>query len=345
MRHLLTGLSAFALAATLALPATAEEEKALSLYNWGNYTSPELLAKFEAETGVKVTVTDYDSNDTALAKVRAGGSGFDIVVPSANFMPIWIAEGLLLESRPDQMENFKNMDKRWVDVSWDPGRHYSVPWQWGTIGPVVATEFYKGDINTHAIWLDPPAELAGKINVPPEKNDVMYAAIRYMGGTWCTGDKEVLKKVRDKLIEAKKSWVSMDYGIEKMDSRDTLAQLYYNGAAFRARQVNADVAYGYPKEGYLIFMDSVAVLADAPHPENAKLFLNFIMAPENAALISNFATYANGIKGSEAFMRADLKDAPELNPPAEALDKGGWQAVCAPEVDALYTAIWTDLMK
>jgi spermidine/putrescine transport system substrate-binding protein len=345
MRHLLTGLSAFALAATLALPATAEEEKALSLYNWGNYTSPELLAKFEAETGVKVTVTDYDSNDTALAKVRAGGSGFDIVVPSANFMPIWIAEGLLLESRPDQMENFKNMDKRWVDVSWDPGRHYSVPWQWGTIGPVVATEFYKGDINTHAIWLDPPAELAGKINVPPEKNDVMYAAIRYMGGTWCTGDKEVLKKVRDKLIEAKKSWVSMDYGIEKMDSRDTLAQFYYNGAAFRAREVNADIRYGYAKEGYSLFMDSTAILADAPHPENAKKFLNFIMAPENAALISNFATYANGIVGSSKFMRDDIKDAPELNIPAEFIAAGGWQDVCPSEVDEIYTRIWTDLLK
>ena len=345
MKNMLTGLSMFALVATLGSVATAEEEKALSLYNWGNYTSPELLAKFEAETGIKVTVTDYDSNDTALAKVRAGGSGFDMVVPSANFVPIWISEGLLLESRPDQMENFKNMDPRWVDVSWDPGRHYSVPWQWGSFGPVVATEFYKGDINTHAIWMDPPEELKGKINVPPEKNDVLYSAIRYMGGEWCTGDKAFLKTVRDKLLDAKQHWLSMDYGIEKMDSRDTLAQLYYNGAAFRAREVNADVRYGYPKEGYLMFMDSVAILADAPHPENAKLFVNFIMAPENAALISNFATYANGITGSEAFMRPELVASTELNTPTEFQAAGGWATVCPPEVDELYTAIWTDLMQ
>ena len=338
------GASVLALALAASV-ARAEEEKVLSLYNWGNYTSPELLVKFEAETGIKVTVTEYDSNDTALAKVRAGGSGFDLVVPSASFIPIFVAEGLLLESRPDQMPNFHNVDERWVNVEWDMGRHYSVPWQWGTMGPVVATEFYKGDINTQAIWLDPPEELKGKVNVPPEKNDVMYSAIAYMGGKWCDGDKEFLKTVRDKLLDAKQYWLSMDYGIEKMDSRDTLAQLYYNGAAFRARLVNADVTYGYPKEGYLMFMDSAAVLADAPHPENAKAFLNFIMAPENAALISNFATYANGIKGSDAFMRADLKDAPELNPPAEALDKAGWQTVCPPEVDALYTASWTDLMK
>ncbi|WP_419695838.1 extracellular solute-binding protein [Mesorhizobium muleiense] len=343
MRSILTTLTSAMLLAVASSAALAEEE--LSLYNWGNYTSPELLEKFKKETGIKVTVTDYDSNDTALAKVRAGGSGFDIVVPSANFVPIWVKEGLLLESRPDQMPNFKNVDERWVNVSWDPGRHYSVPWQWGMIGPVVATSAYKGDINTSAIWLDPPEELKGKINVVPEKNDVLYAAIRYMGGTWCTGDKVLLKKVRDKLLEAKKSWVSMDYGIEKMDSRDTLAQLYYNGAAFRARQVNADVKLGFPKEGYSLFMDSAAILADAPHSENAKKFLNFIMAPENAALISNFATYANGIKGSNEFMRDDVKAAPELKVPAEYVAAGGWQEVCPAEVDELYTRIWTDLMK
>ncbi|BCG93545.1 extracellular solute-binding protein [Mesorhizobium sp. 131-2-1] len=343
MRSILTTLTTAMLLAVASSAALAEEE--LSLYNWGNYTSPELLEKFKKETGIKVTVTDYDSNDTALSKVRAGGSGFDMVVPSANFVPIWIKEGLLLESRPDQMPNFKNVDERWVNVSWDPGRHYSVPWQWGMTGPVVATSFCKGDINTSAIWLDPPQELKGKINVVPEKNDVLYAAIRYMGGTWCTEDKTLLKKVRDKLLEAKKSWVSMDYGIEKMDSRDTLAQLYYNGAAFRARQVNADVKLGFPKEGYSLFMDSVAILADAPHPENAKKFLNFIMAPENAALISNFATYANGIKGSSQFMRDNIKAAPELNIPAEYVAAGGWQEVCPAEVDELYTRIWTDLMK
>ncbi|MFB9979348.1 extracellular solute-binding protein [Mesorhizobium kowhaii] len=343
MRSILTTLTSAMLLAVTSSAALAEEE--LSLYNWGNYTSPELLEKFKKETGIKVTVTDYDSNDTALAKVRAGGSGFDMVVPSANFVPIWIKEGLLLESRPDQMPNFKNVDERWVNVSWDPGRHYSVPWQWGTVGPVVATSVYKGDINTSAIWLDPPEELKGKINVVPEKNDVLYSAIKYMGGTWCTGDKVLLKKLRDKLLEAKKSWVSMDYGIEKMDSRDTLAQLYYNGAAFRARQVNSDIRFGFSKEGYSLFMDSAAILADAPHPENAKKFLNFIMAPENAALISNFATYANGIKGSTQFMRDDIKAAPELNIPAEYVAAGGWQEVCPAEVDELYTKIWTELLK
>jgi spermidine/putrescine transport system substrate-binding protein len=305
-----------------------------------------LIKKFEEAYKVKITVTDYDSNDTALAKVRAGGHGFDIVVPSANYMPVWIKEGLLLEARPDQMENFKNMDERWVNVEWDPGRHYSVPWQWGVTGVAVNTTLYKGDVNTSAIFLDPPPELVGKINVAPEMNDVMYAAIKYLGGTRCSDDKELLKKVRDKLKEAKPKWLAMDYSAhEKMASREYGAVFYWNGAMLRARLQNPEVAFGFPKEGYPVFMDSIAVLKDAKNPDNAKLFMNFIMLPENAALISNFAKYANGIKGSETFMDKELQGAPEINPSAEVAAKGEFLLACPPEVNELYTKIWTDVLK
>jgi spermidine/putrescine transport system substrate-binding protein len=332
--------------AMLASASIARADGELNIYNWGNYTSPEMIKKFEDTYKVKVTVTDYDSNDAALAKVRAGGHGFDIVVPSANFVPIWVKEGLLLESRPDQMENFKNVDPRWVDVAWDPGRHYSVPWQWGLTGIIVDTSLYKGDINTSAIFLDPPQELVGKINVAPEMNDVMFTTIRYLGGQWCTTDKDLLVKVRDKLREAKPKWIAMDYGvIEKFASKDFGAAFYWNGAALRSRKANPDVRFGYPKEGFPYFMDSAAILADAKNVDNAKLFLNFIMDPQNAAMISAFANYANGIKGSEQYMPADMKDAPELVVPKEFEAAGEFMQACAPEVNDIYTKIWTEVLK
>ena len=190
-----------ALTLILAGPAMAEGE--LNIYNWGNYTSPDMIEKFEKETGIKVTITDYDSNDTALAKIKAGGHGFDIVVPSGTYVPIFVGEGLLMESKPNEMENFKNMDPQWVDVEFDPGRNYTVPWQWGTVGVTVNTAVYDGDINTAAVIFDPPEELKGKINVVPEMNDVMGMAIHFAGGEQCTADKEMLKKVRDILREAK----------------------------------------------------------------------------------------------------------------------------------------------
>lgn len=335
-----------AAASLLALAGTAAAEGELNIYNWGDYTNPELIKKFEEAHQVKVTITDYDSNDTALAKIRAGGHGFDIVVPSANYVPIFVKEGLLLEARPDQMENFKNVEERWVNVPWDEGRRYTVPWLWGVSGIGVNTKVYGGDINTSAIWLDPPPELVNKINVEPEMTDVLFATIKYFGGDWCTDDRELLKKVRDKLVEAKPKWLAMDYSVtEKLPAGDYAAVYYWNGAIMRSRLANPDIAFGYPKEGYPIFMDSVAILADARNVETAKLFMNFIMDPENAALISAFAKYANGIKGSEQFMPEDMKGAPELVVPAEFEAAGEFLESCEPEINQLYTRIWTDVNK
>ncbi|MGB1388505.1 MAG: extracellular solute-binding protein [Paracoccaceae bacterium] len=336
----------FAAASVLALSTTGVWAQELQIYNWGNYTNPKLIEKFEAETGIKVTITDYDSNDTALAKVKAGGHGFDIVVPSNSYIPIWVGEGLLLETRPDQMPNFKNVKAEFVDVDWDPGRHYTVPWQWGSTGVVVNTKYYDGDINTSAMFLDPPEELRGKINVVPEMGDVMSLSIMYYGGEPCTNDKEVLKKVRDGLVAAKQHWLGMDYGnLEKFAKEDLWAGVNWNGSTFRMRLQNENVNYGYPKEGFPLWMDSVAVLADAKNVEEAKTFQNFVMDPENAALISEFARYANGINGSEPFMPEDMKSAPEIVIPAELVEKGVFTPTCDPETQKLYTRIWTDLQK
>lgn len=341
MKRTLIAAAALALAAS---PALAEGE--LNIFNWGNYTSPELIEKFEKEFDVEVTVTDYDSNDTALAKVKAGGHGYDIVVPSATHMPIWIGEGLLLEARPDEMENFEHVAGEWANPDWDPGRRYSVPWQWGSVGVIVDTSLYDGDINTSGIVFDPPESLVGKVNVAPEMNDVINSALYYVGGRPCTDDRAMLKKARDVLVGAKPKWLSMDYGvIEKFAGRDLGASLYWNGAAFRAREKNGDVRFGYPREGYALWMDSAAIIADAKNVENAKAFLNFIMEPENAAMISAFARYANGIEGSEEFMPEDMLDAPEVMIPEEHLEAGHFIETCSPDIQKLYTAIWTEIQK
>ena len=328
----------------LALPHAASAAGKLNIFNWGDYTSPELIEKFERQYGIDVTITDYDSNDTALAKVKAGGHGFDIVVPTSTVMPIWIAEGLLLESRPDQMENFRHMDPRWVDVPYDPGRRYSVPWQIGTTGVVVNTSVYQGDPATWGIVFDPPPELAGRINVIPEMNDVLNAAIMYVGGEPCTDDKAVLRQVRDLLMAAKPKWASINYASPETYSKgDVAAGANWNGYTFRARLQNPDVQYAHPKEGFPIWMDNAAILADAQNVENAKLFLNFIMDPENAAMLSAFARYANGIMGSEPFMPADMQGAPELTLPEG--HKGVFLEACPPEVNEILTRIWTELQK
>ncbi len=333
-------------AALAAMAAAARAEGVLNLYNWGDYTSPEMIAKFEAETGIKVTITDYDSNDTALAKVEAGGHGFDLVVPSANYVPIFVEKGLLAELDHARLPNIGNIAPQWVDVAWDPGRRFTVPWQWGTTGVAVNTSVYGGDINTSGIFLDPPEELVGKVNVVPEMNDIISLAIFYEGGEACTEDLTVLRRVRDTLMAAKPKWMSMDYGmVERMSNNDVAASVLWNGATMRARINNPAVAYGYPREGYPLWMDSVGLLADAQNVDNAYAFLNFIMAPENAAMISAYSRYANGIAGSEEFMPEDMRTAPEIVIPEEFVSAGHFLPTCPASATQIYTQIWTELQK
>jgi spermidine/putrescine transport system substrate-binding protein len=341
MKKLLGSTVIFLATATL---AAADGE--LQLFNWGNYTSPELLAKFEKETGIKVTVTDYDSNDAALAKIEAGGHGFDLVVPTHQYVQIYAEKGLIVPLDLSKIPNHGNIAPEWMNVDWDPGRAHTIPWQWGTTGVAVNTSVYAGDINTSDIFLNVPAELKGKINVVPEMNDIVNLAVMWAGGTPCSEDPEVLKKARDALIAAKPDWISMDYGAtEKLSNNDWAASVNWNGSTMRARLANPPVAYGYPKEGYPVWMDSVALLKDAQHVEEAYTFLNFIAEPENAAMISAFARYANGIAGSEAFMPEDMKTAPEVVVPEEHKAAGIFIPTCSPKAQEYMTAIWTELQK
>ncbi len=335
-----------ATALLLASSTLASAEGQLQLFNWGNYTSPELLAKFEAETGIKVTVTDYDSNDSALAKIEAGGHGFDLVVPTHQYVQIFVEKGLIVPLDLTKVPNHGNIAPEWMDVSWDPGRAFTIPWQWGTTGVAVDTAVYSGDINTSEVFLNVPPELVGKINIVPEMNDIVNLAVMWAGGEPCTEDLEVLKKARDALLAAKPNWISMDYGAtEKMSAGEWKGSVNWNGSTMRIRLAVPTVSYGSPKEGYPVWMDSVAMLKDAQNVEEAYQFLNFIAQPENAGMISAFARYANGIAGSDAFMPEDMKTAPEVVIPEEFKAAGVFIPTCSPKAQEYMTAIWTELQK
>lgn len=343
MGNMLKRSPAVAALALLASGALAEGE--LHIYNWGNYTNPDMIEKFEKQFDVDVTLDGYDSNETMLAKVKPGGTGYDIVVPGDYMIKVMIEEGLLAKVEPNKMENFGNVDPNWVDVWWDPGREYSIPYQWGTTSFTVDTAVYDGDINTLALLFDPPEELRGRINMLNDMNDVINAGLRYLGYGRCNGNKDQLKEVTDLLLNAKQHWRTMDYStIEKLTSGDVDLSQNWNGAAMRARAQRPTLKYAYPKEGFTGWMDNVAVLADAPNMENAKLFINFMMDPENAAMTSNFARYANGIVGSDEFMDAEMLSAPEIVMPEDAPTPDFVQP-CPQEVVDLYNKIWTRLKQ
>lgn len=337
-------LSYLTAAAVMLSASTCLAAGELHIYNWGDYASPPMIEKFSKEYDVKVTVDAYDSNETMLSKVRAGGSGYDVAMPSDYTVKIMVDEGMLERIEPASMQNFKNLRPDMINVYWDEGRHYSVPWMHGLTAFAVDTAIYKGDIDTYAILFDPPKELQGRINMLDDMNSVMHAAERYLGFPRCTADKTQLKQINDLLNKAKPHWRTFSYdGQTLLTSGDVDASMMWNGNAYRVRLERPTMRFAYPKEGVEGFMDNVVVLKDAPNLENAKLFVNFMMDPQNAGMNSDYNKYDNGVVGSDKFMPADFAGAPEIKHPDGVVAE--YVKPCPAEVVEIYNKIWTNLRK
>ena len=333
------------LALLMASPAFAEGE--LKVYHWFEYIPQELVDKFTAETGVKVTIDTYDSNESMLASLKAGKLGqYDVAVPGDYMVQIMGAEGLLDTFTPEELPNFGNIDPKWIDVPFDPGRKSSIPYQWGTTAFSVNRDVYKGDINTLAMIFNPPEELKGKINVLDSQGEVLALGSIYMGIPQCSTDKTQLKALSDMLVAAKASWASFgsDTAKDVLVSGDAAAGMIYNGFSAKARAEGANVEYAYPKEGYVVWMDNMVLLKDAPNRDNALKFMNFLLQPENAAAVTNYAAYTSGVLGVEPFLDEAIKSSPETNPPA-TVAPGSFIQVCDEETQKLYDAIWINLKK
>lgn len=328
---------------TAAGPAAATEE--LFIYNWSDYTAPEVLAKFEKETGIKVTLDVYDSNETLLAKMKAGNAAYDIVVPSHNFVPIMIKDGLLQPIDAPKLSNYANIDEKWRNPEWDPGNRYTVPWMWGTTSFAVDTAVYKGPTDSASLLFTPPPELRGNIGMFKTPEEVVAVASIALGLPQCDDNPKDLKKVEE-LLAGQKPAVKIysSEGIhERLAAGEVAMHMIWNGAAKRARDVRPTITYVYPKEGVLAFMDNLTVPKTAKNVKNALTFIDFMLKPENIAIQSNFARYSNGIKGSQTFLSPDLRDAPEINPPATV--KTVFQPVCSDQAVKLRDRVWTRLFQ
>ena len=339
-------ISAVLAAGLSSVGSSTVAEGKLRIYNWFDYMPQSLLDKFSEEHDIEVSMDTYDSNETLLAKLKSGVTGFDVAVPGDYMVAIMIQEGLLERIEPHQMSNFGNVDPAWVDVYFDEGRQYSIPYQWGTTSFMVNTEDYSGDIDTLELIFDPPAELSGRINMFRDINDVLNMGLRYLGFDRCNSNPEELKSLSELMNEAKRHWLSFnsDGAKEALVSGDASAGMIWNGMGMRARAERGTLKYAYPREGFTGWMDNLVVLKGAPNLENAKLFLDFMMRPESAAELSNFARYASGIMGTEPYIDQELMDAYEINIPEGSPDPE-FVPPCDPKVVRIYDRIWTDLLK
>ena len=172
MKRVLSMLTAFALSLSM---GAAKAEGELFIYNWTEYTPPALIEKFEAETGIKVSVDTYDSNETLLAKLQAGATGYDLVVPSQNFVPIMVTEGLIQKVAVYDLPNYANYEARWQKPEWDPEHEYTAPWQWGTTSFAYSDE-YSGTGESLSEFFEPSEELRGRLSVFATPDEVVSLA-------------------------------------------------------------------------------------------------------------------------------------------------------------------------
>jgi putrescine transport system substrate-binding protein len=312
--------------------AAEPEPKVLNIYNWSDYIGDDTLKNFEKETGIQVNYDTYDSNEILHSKLIAGKTGYDIVVPSAHFAKMQLEAGLFQKLDRSKLTNWGNLDPAILQMmsKFDPGNQYLVDWMWGfiTVGintgkvkqalgglpmpdnpwRLVFDPKYTDKLKSCGIsFLDSPSELMpialGYIGKPPySRSPADYAAAG-----------EMLKKVRPDVAR----FSSSGY-INDMAAGSLCAVLGYSGDIniARARAIAAkngnDIMAVVPKAGATLFFDSMAIPADAPHPQNALLFINYILRPEVAAGLTNKVFYANPNKASLKFVQKDIAGNPAV---------------------------------
>ena len=333
------------LSAALAAPFSAAAEGKLYLYNWTDYTAPDLIEKFEAETGVDVVLDTFDTSETLLAKLKSGADNYDIIMIGNAYAPIFIQEGLLREVNAAELPGFGNISEQWQSPPWDPGNRYTVPWQLGSTSFMVDTDAYGGDIDTYEVLFNPPETLRGKIGMFNSPEEIVAMALIHLGHPLCSENKAQMKEVRDMLV-AQKPHVKVynSDGIkDRLVSGETASHMIWNGYATRSRAEKSSLKYAFPKEGVLTWVDNIAVPKGAQNPENAKKFIEFFLRPQSAAMQTNFAGYDSGNSGAAPYLAEDKKTAPELSPPAGA--KFVFAQTCSPAAIALQDKIWTEIKK
>ncbi len=349
---------AIALGALLAAsPAFAQEEPVLNVYNWSDYIAEDTIANFEAETGIKVNYDVYDNNEIVDAKLLAGNSGYDIVVPSGNFLERQIKAGLILPLDKSKLTNLGNLDPAVMATATaqDPDNAHAVPYMINTIGlgynVAKVQEALGADapVDSWDLLFNPDtvAKLAScGVAVLDSPSEVMGIALHYLGLDPNSESADDLAKAEEVMNSIKSSiryFHSSQY-IDDLGNGEICLALGYSGDVFIASDNAADgvdVQYLIPKEGAATLFDFLAIPADAPHPENAHAFINYILEPEVVAAITNYVYYANPNLPALEFVDEEVKSNPGIYPPAETIEKAFVMQAHSPDYEETLTRTWT----
>ncbi|QWW68434.1 polyamine ABC transporter substrate-binding protein [Rhizobium sp. WYJ-E13] len=362
MRSRIANLTAVAVVALLAAAPAFAQERVVNVYNWSDYIDNSILEDFTKETGIKVVYDTFDSNETVETKLLAGGTGYDVVVPTADFLQRQIQAGVFQKLDKSKLPNLSNM---WDVIQqrtgeYDPGNEYAVDYMWGTdgIGYNVkkVAEILGPDVKPGLeVIFDPKVAEKFKdcgIYVLDTPKDVMTTALRYLGLDPNSTKPEDFKKVEDLLTAVRpyiRKFHSSEY-INALANGDICIAFGYSGDMLQARdraseaKNGVEVNYSIPIQGAQMWFDMMAIPADSKHVAEAHEFLNYMMKPEVIAKASDFTFYANGNKASQQFVSKDVLEDPAIYPTDEVMKGLFTVRPWDPKTQRTATRIWTKVV-
>ncbi|SBS30447.1 Putrescine-binding periplasmic protein precursor [Marinomonas spartinae] len=340
---------------------TAFAQEQLNVYNWSDYIAPGALKQFEKETGIKVNYDVYSSNEVLEAKLMAGRSGYDLVVPSNSFLERQIAAGIYQPIDKSKLSNYGNLDPAILKslAANDPGNKYAVPYMWGTIGLGYNVDMIKkrlgvSSINSLDVLFDPKIVSKLKdcgVTVLDSPAEVIDIVNNYRGIDPNSQSPAELKKSAEVLRAVRPYYKYFDSSryISDLANGEVCLVLGYNGDVLQAKTRAEEAGQGVkidfvvPKEGTLAFLDTMAIPKDAQHPAAALKFINFILNGKNSATLSNYVFYASPNTAAEPFLDPDVKNNKAIYPPESVKDKLFVQKTNSARFDRLLTRAWTNI--
>ena len=356
--------TAAVLALGLASSLSAHAEQTLNFYNWSDYIAEDTIANFEKKTGIKVVADVFDSNEVLEAKMLAGNSGYDIVVPSATFMARQIQAGVFQPLDRSKIPNYTGLDKGLMKTlsRLDEGNKFGIPYLWGTTGIGYNVKMVEKALGKDApvdSWdlVFKPENLAKLkdcgVSVLDSADEILPLALHYVGmdpGSKTASDykdskmTQLLKAIRPSITQ----FHSSQY-ISNLANGDICVAIGWSGDILQAMdradeaENGVEIAYTIPVEGTSVWFDMLTIPKEAKSPDNAYKFINYLLDPKVMADISNYVWYPNGVPASKALLDEEISSNPSIYPSEEVQAKLFPLTVHGPKISKLQTRFWANL--
>ncbi len=346
-----TGLTLFVLCAFCLLlvflsasgeaKAAAQDAGEVVVYNWSEYIPQEVLDQFTAETGIKVIYSTFETNEAMYAKIKLmQGKGYDVVVPSGYFLEQLRKENLIQELDHAKLANMVNLDPKMMDQAYDPGNKFSVPYMWGAAGLAYNTKYIpKGSLTKWADLARP--EYKGKVILTDDLRDAFGLALKAIGLSTNASSEEDIKKAYEFLKELKSSVRVFDLTAIKqaLITEEVWVGPIWNGDFLVAQEESDDLAYVFPEEGAILWLDSFVILKGAANVDNAHTFINFMLRPEIAVKCVEEYKYSTPNLRAIDLLPEEMRNNRILNPGPEELKNSEYPGGVGPALP-IYEQSW-----